>query len=617
MHAVVTKVVIQKGLTVKLADRGTNPSLNNILICSFFTNDEYYASYAEKLSDNLQRLGVSYQISVMERNEGEDWADICRKKVGFLAAACAAHPDKKVFWIDIDCELLEIPNYIVDSTADIIGFQRSFGSPLNIGYQNRTRFWEPCFWGINNSPQARKMVEDAHLLEQNSTVKATDDYFFEEGWRANANNLTFQMIPSNAVANRGDELENTRSVFFKFGSSGKVAEFKSQVEQHKLSGSPGGFKKRLQSRALQGARRFQGKLPEKFRKYLRKIADRSGITGALTGEIHVGSVSPEVKSILELAKNGESQKFNEKFDAVRKVRIPTPAENRAISSAISFLSYCSFASDSSLRLSWWSHPHPGNFGDWLSPYLIQKYSQKKIQFQPLNDGSKVPHLVAIGSVGRFIKKSSIVVGTGVSSHEFLLESQAKYFSLRGPRTAELLMKSGGPRVDSFGDPAILVSRIYPIIQGERNGRVALVRHHSHRSLPVRMPENMDEISVLRSHSAQIEELFIALNHYDAVITSAMHVFITCQAYGIPVALVTFKGFEGAVHGDGSKYLDYAEGVEISPLHPIAIPLDFRNINLDNLLTNEKISDDKLNEVEIALMGAIDYYQKLTEKISVS
>lgn len=601
---------------MKLEGQGTNSNLKNILVCSFFTNDEYYASFAEKLSENLQGIGVSFQISVMEKKENEDWADICRKKVGFLAAACAANPDKKVFWIDVDCELLEIPDYIAESTADIIGFQRSFGSPLNIGYQNRTRFWEPCFWGINNTPQARKMVEDAYLLEQNSSVKATDDYFFEEGWRANANNLTFQLIPSNAVANRGDELENTRSVFFKFGSSGKVAEFKNQVEQHVLANA-GSLKKRLKNKVLKWARQSQKRLPLRVRKRLRKFSDKSGITGALTGEIHVGSISSAVKDILEIAKQGNSHEFNEKFDSLRRERIPNAAESRAISSAISYLSYSSFPSERSLQVSWWSHPNPGNFGDWLSPYLIQKYSRKRIQFQPLSEPSKNPHLMAIGSIGRFIKKNSIVVGTGVSSDEYLLEPQAKYFSLRGPRTAALLKKSGGPSVDSFGDPAILVARIYPVIRGETNGKVALVRHHSHRSLPIRRPENMDEISVLRSHPAQIEELFIALNQYEAVVTSAMHVFITCQAYGIPVALITFKGFENAVHGDGSKYLDYSEGVGVNALTPSPVPLDLRHFNFDNVLTNESISEDKLNEVEITLLGAIDCYQKITEKLMIS
>jgi hypothetical protein len=601
---------------VKLVAEGSNPSFEKIVVCSFYTNDEYYASHAEKLSENLQQLGVGFLISVMDKKEGEDWADVCRKKVGFLAKVCAANPSKKVFWIDIDCELLEIPDYIVESTADIIGFQRSFGSPLNIGYKNRTRFWEPCFWGINNTLQARKMIEDAYILEQNSSTKATDDFFFEEGWRANATNLTFQLIPSNAVANRGDELENTRPVFFKFGSSGKVVEFKNQVEQHQRAKSGGRLKRRLKRRTYQWARRIQKRLPEGLRRRLRKFSDKSGITKALTGEIHIGSVSNEVKALLGIAKLGNSEEFSTKFDALRRERIPTSAENRSIASAISFLSYRTFSAESSMRLSWWSHPYPGNYGDWLSPYLTQKYSHKRIEFQPLNAPTKEAHLIAIGSIGRFIKKTSIVVGTGVSSDEFLLEPNAKYFSLRGPRTAELLKKSGGPTVDSFGDPAILVSRIYPVIRGETNGKVALVRHPSHRSLPIRRPENIDELSLLRSHPSQIEEFFIALNHYDAVVTSALHVFITCQAYGIPVALVTFKGFEGAVHGNGLKYSDYSEGVGMSALSPTSVPLDLRHVTLDNLLTLETISEEKLNEVEMTLLGAIDCYQKITDKVKV-
>lgn len=583
---------------------------SQILICSFYTEDEYYAEHARRLEENLNRLGVSFFISIMDKAPGEDWADICRKKVGFLAKACADNPDKKVFWIDVDCELLDIPDYILNSTADIIGFQRSFGSPLNIGYQNRTRFWEPCFWGVNNTKQGRKMIEDAYLFEQSSNIKATDDYFFEEGWRANANNLTFQLIPSNAVANRGDEIENSRSVFFKFGSSGKVAEFKNQVEQHQLAG--GSWKRKLRRKLLKIAKRIQGALPEDFRALIRRISDKSGITGALTGDKHLGQIHGDVKAMLELAKRGKSGEFNEKFDEFRKAKVPSSAENRTISSALSFLGYASKSSNSSLKLSWWSYPHPGNFGDWLSPYIMQKQSGSRIEFQPLHEANKSPHIVAVGSIGRFIKKNSIVVGTGISSRDYPLEPGARYISLRGPRTAAILRKSGGPKVESFGDPGVLVSRIYPIIRGITNGRMALIRHHSHLALPVKLPEGMDELSVLRSHSSKIEELFIALNNYDAVVTSAMHVYIACQSYGIPVALISFKGFETSVHGDGVKYIDYAEGADVELLSPKALPLDLRKINFDNLITNQVISQDKMTEVEISLVSAIAKFQEITE-----
>ena len=588
-----------------------------VVVCSFYTEDEYYSAHANKLIENLERLGVHYEASVMDKQPDEDWADICRKKVGFLAKICAKHPDKKVFWIDVDCELLEIPDFIVNSTADIIGFQRSFGSPLNIGYQNRTRFWEPCFWGVNNTPQGRKMIEDAYLLEQASTIKATDDYFFEEGWRANASNLTFQLIPSSAVANRGDELESSRPVFFKFGSSGKVAEFKNQVEQHKISGAAGSFKKRARRKALNFAKKVHRALPEGIRVRARKLSDKSGITGALTLDTHNGVVSPEVKSILHLARTGKNEEFNKTFDNFRREKIPTSAENRMILASLSFLNYSSHQSDSVIKLSWWCHPYPGNFGDWLSPYLFQKYARQKVQLHPLSEATKSPHIVSVGSIGRFIKKSSIVVGTGVSSSEFPLEPNATYFSLRGPRTADLLNKSGGPNVESFGDPALLMSRIYPIIRAESNGKIAFIRHHSHRALPVKLPENFEELSVLKSHTAQIEELLIALNHYDSVVTSAMHIFIVCQSYGIPVSLVTFKGFEGSVHGDGIKYVDYCEGAEVPIVLPTAVPLDLRKFTFDDIMTSEKISEEKMNEVEMTLINAIDHYAKFSERVAIN
>ena len=96
----------------------------------------------------------------------------------------------------------------------------------------------------------------------------------------------------------------------------------------------------------------------------------------------------------------------------------------------------------------------------------------------------------------------------------------------------------------------------------------------------------------------------------------MHVFIVCQSYGIPVALVTFKGFEEAVHGDGIKYIDYCEGAGVPTISPTSISLDIRKLPLDDLLTNERISVDKLNEVEVSLVNALEEYLTVSPKIAV-
>jgi hypothetical protein len=117
---------------------------------------------------------------------------------------------------------------------------------------------------------------------------------------------------------------------------------------------------------------------------------------------------------------------------------------------------------------------------------------------------------------------------------------------------------------------------------------------------------MDELDIFMSHPDEIKKLVEALNTYDRVITSAMHIFITCQSYGIPCALITFSGFEDSVHGNGIKYGDYAQGVGLESISPVAIGLDLSKVSFENLTTEHKISNEKLDEVEQAVKSGLSY-----------
>jgi len=201
--------------------------MNNIIICSFFTDDSYYRSKKVELTNSLEKLGLASDIQLLSIPEGMVWSDICRKKITFLSEMCDKHQDKKVFWIDVDCSLEYLPDFIADSSADIIGFARGFSSPMKVGYHLRSRFWEPCFLGINNSPMGRKFIKDADRLEKTFEQSATDDYFFEEAWRKNCDDLSYQVIPSKYRVGVFDQ-----TGFFNFGASGNVEEFKGKVVQH-------------------------------------------------------------------------------------------------------------------------------------------------------------------------------------------------------------------------------------------------------------------------------------------------------------------------------------------------------------------------------------------------
>lgn len=113
--------------------------------------------------------------------------------------------------------------------------------------------------------------------------------------------------------------------------------------------------------------------------------------------------------------------------------------------------------------------------------------------------------------------------------------------------------------------------------------------------------------MLVSRRPEIEALIGTLLGYDAVLTSAMHVYITCQAYGIPVGLITFEGFEDAVSGDQMKYRDYAAGVGLPERLPQAVGPDLRHRDLAALVEHDRIPAPVMDAVEAALAEAVAAY----------
>ncbi len=575
----------------------------DVIVCSFYTPDDYYANHAKELREQLASLGIQTELLEVQKKPGEDWADTTRRKIGFTRDVCNKYPDKMVFWIDVDCRITHLPDYISNSTADLIGFQRSFSNPLQIGYHNLYRFWEPSFWGVGATPQGRKLVEDAFQLEQRATIKATDDYFFEEAWRGNARNLTFQLIPSNAIVRDGKPLEGgSRGAFFVFGSSGNVAEFKDKVVQH----APG--KKASPRRILlQQAKNLENALPDSIKLPLRRLADAVGMTAILT-QGRQKAIDPERNTMLGEMVGGAIKGDRQLYEAAKenfdKKFVPSYGEASTIEAGEAFMSYSGSNSSDIVRLAWWAKPFPGNFGDWLSPLIISHYTDAKVILQQPIKPTGQKHLFALGSIGRFIKSRSVVVGTGISSDDVELNRKAKYISVRGPLTSAALNRSSGIEVTAFGDPGLVLSRIIPISRKGGNGKLAFVRHVSHVAAQIQLPEGVDEYSVLMSRREDIERFVAKLAEYDAVITSAMHVMITCQSYGIPCGLVTFQGLEENVHGSGMKYQDYALGAGVEVMNPAVIPLDLRKFDLRSLARQVSVSEEKKDEVIGHIKAAI-------------
>ncbi|MFC3569372.1 polysaccharide pyruvyl transferase family protein [Paracoccus simplex] len=583
-----------------------------MLFCSFHTPDDYYAQSARNLRQSLDRLGLAHEIVEVDKAPGEEWLEICRRKIPFLHAVCERNPQRKVFWIDVDCDIDYLPDFVSGFSADIIGFQRGFGHPMRIGYANSARFWEPCFWGINITPAARGYIRDAREACDSMRLRATDDFFFEEAWRKNADRLTFQMIPSSMLLGRADLPEAGRRPFFYFGSSGNVATFKGQAAQHdrnRRAAEPRGTAG-ARSAALRAARRVQGALPQRLAIPLRRLSDEIGLTEYLSPSLPAsrGISQRSIYNLVHDARQGRAEAVNARIEEIAARRLLNHADRAVIGAARALLDHAEAGTGEALPLLWWDKPYPGNYGDWLSPLIVQQVTGRPVRFQRHDEIKAGPHLMAVGSIGRFAQKSSILVGAGFSRADAEIAPDATYVSLRGPHSARLLAEAGGPRIDRFGDPAAILPRLIPLARsGRTNGRLALIRHFAHRKISLRLPEQVDELSVLVSRRPEIEALIGTLLGYDAVLTSAMHVYITCQAYGIPVGLITFEGFEDAVSGDQMKYRDYAAGVGLPERLPQAVGPDLRHRDLAALVEHDRIPAPVMDAVEAALAEAVAAY----------
>lgn len=568
--------------------------MKDTLFVSFYTKDIYYLNAAERLRNNLQDLGVRYVVEEYHSSEQEDWADVTRHKIRFLYQMRKKFPNSKLVWVDVDSILLKIPDFILNTSADFMAFSRGYSNPEKLGYRNHNRFWEPSFMVFGATTNSDLLLQTAANIEKNTYIKATDDYFIESAWREVGHKLTYQIIPRTCRLweNNNHEQEDENS-FFIFGASGNVPNFRQIVAQHQsieklpsVQTAINNFKSLLLN--------FEKYLPSGLRKGLRK------------GFIKFSPGKKKLNQILEAAQLGNKELFSELRQGTKTLNALNPNE---LAIADSFFEYAVGNSSEKFNLMWWHKPFPGNYGDWLSPYLLSRYLQQSINFIDPNFPRGQRHLVAIGSIGRYIDRNSIVVGTGISNSGTWLDPNANYISLRGPITAKHLSLSGGPKIEKFGDLGAAISLIFPNEQTTDNGKYLLVRHFMHRKIPVVLPDNIEEIDVWASSPGQIEQFIKILLGYKGVLTSAMHVYITCQSYGIPARLITFDDPFRQVHGDGIKYRDYSEGVGLTAWEPLTVGSNFNKLDLDCILKLEQVPRDKQLEILSYVDEAMTLYSE--------
>jgi hypothetical protein len=272
-----------------------------------------------------------------------------------------------------------------------------------------------------------------------------------------------------------------------------------------------------------------------------------------------------------------------------------------------FCDYNSGNKKNKINLMWTEDPCPGNYGDWLSPYIISKISNVDIRhISGINNHDEV-HLIALGSVIDCANEKSVVIGAGISDKRARLNKDAKYLSVRGRYTAELLKKQCGIDTKSFGDIGFAISRIYkPRLRNEKNKKL-LVRHARQSFFSLNLPSDYKEYSIFAAKAEDIELFVDEICNSELVITSAMHCFITCISYGIPCKLVSFGASEIEVPGDGVKFIDALSGMDLPEINPVKITISenmFKDIESVPVY-HHKVSKEKIDAIEESIQFAVD------------
>lgn len=202
-----------------------------------------------------------------------------------------------------------------------------------------------------------------------------------------------------------------------------------------------------------------------------------------------------------------------------------------------------------------------NYGDLLSKYLVEKISGKKVKWihpkkQPWYTWDK-KNYVTIGSVIHHASKDSIVWGSGIIDNKQSIE-KADFRAVRGPQTRKFLQGLGYECPEVYGDPALLLPKYY-LPEVEKKYKVGIIPHYHDFKAISELYANDPEITVIDLMTLNVEEVTRDILSCEKTISSSLHGVIISHAYKIPSIWVEFSN---NIFGDGIKYRDYLESVEI-------------------------------------------------------
>lgn len=208
-----------------------------------------------------------------------------------------------------------------------------------------------------------------------------------------------------------------------------------------------------------------------------------------------------------------------------------------------------------------------NFGDKLTPWLIEKISGFKPEFSAGSSSEDVN--VVCGSILNIPVGNAVVWGAGFARCTDPVPKHKRVHAVRGPKSREKLLANGVDCPDVCGDPAILLPRFfYP--KPAKRFQMAIIPHYvDYESVCKAYGSFSDEVQIVNLLEP-VEEVIRKICECDYAISSSLHGIITAHAYKIPCAWVEFSD---RVEGCGFKFHDYFASGGL----PLVNPLNLRSM----------------------------------------
>ncbi|MBU2527226.1 MAG: polysaccharide pyruvyl transferase family protein [Bacteroidetes bacterium] len=268
-----------------------------------------------------------------------------------------------------------------------------------------------------------------------------------------------------------------------------------------------------------------------------------------------------------------------------------------------------YSSKKKIRLFWWNevklmYKTKENYGDLLGKYLVEKISgSEALWIHPKKWHFKdyfYPIYVTAGSILAHVNKKCIVWGSGIIQENQVVKS-AKFLAVRGPQTRRCLLKQGHQVPEIYGDPALLLPLHYrPLLL--KKYKFGIIPHYNDFKTIKPFYENEKEILLIDLMTNDIEATTDLLLSCERIVSSSLHGLIVAHAYGIPAV---WTPFSDKPFGDGIKFQDYFESVEIESYKPKIINKKLSLEMIENLFHqhphSHSPSENTIKELQEVLM----------------